>query len=49
MMKPFRWGIIGTGFAARKFVLGLQAANNTVVTAVASRTLRSEDLITSRF
>ncbi|MEE9344788.1 MAG: Gfo/Idh/MocA family oxidoreductase [Methylococcales bacterium] len=38
-MKPFRWGVFGTGFAARKFVLGLHAAKNTVVTAVASRTL----------
>ncbi|MEE9302464.1 MAG: Gfo/Idh/MocA family oxidoreductase [Thiotrichaceae bacterium] len=40
-MKPFRWGIFGTGFAARKFVLGLHAAKNTTVTAVASRTLKN--------
>lgn len=39
MMKPFCWGVFGTSFAARKFVLGLHAAKHTVVTAAASRTL----------
>jgi predicted dehydrogenase len=33
----FRWGILGTGFAARKFVLGLRAARSAVPVAVASR------------
>lgn len=38
-MKPFRWAILGTGFAARKFVLGLRAAENASAVVVASRTL----------
>lgn len=33
----FRWGILGTGFAARKFVLGLRVARSAVAVAVASR------------
>jgi predicted dehydrogenase len=48
-MKPFRWGILGTGFAARKFVLGLQTAKNTVVTAVASRTLSNAQSFAANF
>ncbi len=46
MMKPFCRGVFETGFAARKFVLGLHAAQHTVVTAVASRTLRNAHEIT---
>jgi len=38
-MKSFRWAILGTGFAARKFVLGLRAAENASAVVVASRTL----------
>ncbi len=48
-MKPFRWGIIGTGFAARKFTLGLRAAKNTRVTAVASRTLQNAQSFATHF
>lgn len=48
-MKPFRWGVFGTGFAARKFVLGLHAAKNTVVTAVASRTLNNAQSFAADF
>lgn len=36
-MKPFRWGILGTGYVARKFALGLRAAREMGVGAVASR------------
>lgn len=38
-MRPFQWGILGTGFAARNFVLGLQAAQDARAAAVASRSL----------
>lgn len=48
-MKPFRWGIIGTGFAARKFTLGLRAAKNAMVTAVASRTLQNAQSFATHF
>ncbi len=48
-MKPFRWGIIGTGFAARKFTLGLRAAKNAKVTAVASRTLQNAQSFATHF
>lgn len=48
-MKPFRWGIFGTGFAARKFVLGLRAAKNAMVTAVASRTLENAQSFATHF
>jgi len=34
----FRWGIIGTGFVARKFVLGLRQSNGGTATLVYSRT-----------
>lgn len=37
----FRWAIIGTGFAARKFVLGLRAANDMAAVVVASRRLEN--------
>jgi predicted dehydrogenase len=33
----FRWGIIGAGYAARKFVLGLRAADGGAPTLVCSR------------
>lgn len=36
-MNKFRWGILGSGFAARKFVLGLRAAKDADVLLVASR------------
>lgn len=36
-MKTFRWGILGTGFAARKFVFGLQSAQGAKAVVVASR------------
>ncbi|MDA7936512.1 Gfo/Idh/MocA family oxidoreductase [bacterium] len=38
-MTTFRWGILGTGFVAKKFALGLGALPDTEVTAVASRSL----------
>jgi predicted dehydrogenase len=34
----FRWGIIGTGYVARKFVLGLRSSDGGVPTLVCSRT-----------
>lgn len=36
-MTIFRWGILGSGFAARKFVLGLRAARDAEAVLVASR------------
>ena len=36
-MKKFKWAILGSGMAARKFVLGLRASSSSVATAVASR------------
>ncbi len=48
-MKPFRWGIFGTGFAARKFVLGLKATKSTKVTIVASRTLSNAQSFARHF
>jgi predicted dehydrogenase len=36
-VKTFRWGILGTGLAARKFVLGLRAAQAARVVVVGSR------------
>ena len=36
-MKKFKWAILGSGMAARKFVLGLRASSTSVATAVASR------------
>lgn len=39
-MEPFRWGILGTGFAARKFALGLRAAGGAEAALVASRSLQ---------
>jgi predicted dehydrogenase len=36
-VKEFRWGILGTGFAARKFVLGLRAAEAAKAVLVVSR------------
>lgn len=35
----FRWGIVGTGYVARKFVLGLRASQNGRATLVHSRTM----------
>ncbi len=37
-MAPFHWGVLGTGFIARKFTLGLRASDRSTVTAVGSRT-----------
>jgi predicted dehydrogenase len=42
-VKPFRWAIFGTGFAARKFVLGLRAAKNAAPVAVVSRKLTNAE------
>ena len=36
----FRWGIVGSGFAARKFVLGLRKSEDGLATLVYSRTLK---------
>jgi predicted dehydrogenase len=36
-MSVFKWGILGTGLVARKFVLGLQHLEGTSATVVASR------------
>lgn len=38
-MKPFRWGIFGTGAISAKFSQGLKAAYNAQATMVASRSL----------
>ena len=38
-MKPFRWGIFGTGEISLKFVAGLAAARDAEASFVASRTL----------
>lgn len=38
-MKPFRWGIFGTGAISAKFSEGLKAATNAQATLVASRSL----------
>ncbi len=35
--RPFRWGVIGTGYAADQFVRGLKRLPNANVVAVASR------------
>jgi predicted dehydrogenase len=37
-MNGFRWGILGTGFVAKKFLLGLRATGGARVVAVGSRT-----------
>ncbi|MAI78818.1 MAG: dehydrogenase [Deltaproteobacteria bacterium] len=37
-MRKFNWGILGTGFAARKFLLGLRASPGAQVLAIGSRT-----------
>jgi predicted dehydrogenase len=39
-VEPFRWGILGTGFAARKFALGLRATGEAETALVASRSLQ---------
>jgi predicted dehydrogenase len=36
-MSDFRWGILGTGFVAKKFLLGLRASPGARVVAVGSR------------
>lgn len=36
-MGQFRWGILGSGYVARKFVLGLASADNAAAVAVVSR------------
>jgi len=38
-VRKFRWGILGAGFAARKFVLGLRAAKDAEAVLAASRSL----------
>lgn len=38
-MKHFRWGVLGTGFAARRFVHGLRTADAAEAVVVASRSL----------
>jgi predicted dehydrogenase len=38
-MSDFRWGILGTGLVAKKFLLGLKASRNVRVVAVGSRTV----------
>jgi predicted dehydrogenase len=38
---PFRWGILGTGYVARKFAHGLKASSEMSVAAVASRSVDS--------
>lgn len=46
-MTSFRWAILGTGFAARKFVLGLRAAREAEALVVASRTRANADRFAS--
>lgn len=36
-LRTFRWGVLGTGLAARKFVLGLRAAEDARAIVVGSR------------
>ena len=45
----FNWGIIGTGFVARKFVLGLRAADDAHAVTVASHTAASADKFAADF
>jgi predicted dehydrogenase len=37
MVNHFRWGVLGTGFAARRFVHGLRTADDAKAVVVASR------------
>lgn len=48
-MKPFRWAIFGTGFAARKFVLGLRAAENASPAVIVSRHLGNAESFAACF
>lgn len=42
-MKPFRWGIFGTGAISAKFVAGLATSQGSVATFVASRSLEKAE------
>jgi len=48
-MRLMRWGIIGTGFAARKFVQGMRATNSSVAVAVCSRSLLNAQSFAKEF
>jgi len=46
-MKPFRWGVFGTGVISANFIAGLSKTSNTEVSFVASRSLaRAEKFAT---
>ena len=38
-MKTIRWGILGTGYIARRFASDLKLAEGAVLTAIGSRTV----------
>lgn len=48
-MDQFRWGIIGSGYVARKFALGLPSAENAVAAAVTSRTPANAEAFAKRY
>ncbi|MDQ3779522.1 MAG: Gfo/Idh/MocA family oxidoreductase, partial [Chloroflexota bacterium] len=41
--RPIRWGILGTGKIATKFVTGLRAVEDAVIAAVGSRAQATAD------
>jgi predicted dehydrogenase len=47
--KPFRWGILGTGFVARRFALGLSALEHAQVAAIGSRSEAGATELARRF
>lgn len=48
-LKTFRWGILGTGLAARKFVLGLRAARGASAVVVGSRSQHKAQAFAAAF
>ena len=43
MVKPIRWGILGTGWIANEFAQGLSQLSDAELVAVGSRTLESAE------
>jgi predicted dehydrogenase len=49
MSKKFKWGILGTGFIANQFAMGLQSIENAEIYAVGSRSQESADTFGEKY
>ena len=49
MTDTINWGIIGTGFIAKRFAEGLSALDDAALVAVGSRSLKTADAFAAQF